>query len=34
MELKKKLKQLLVLKKLNMAKILKKLGSSIMMVCR
>ena len=34
MELKEKLKRLMVLKKMNMAKTLKKLGSSIMMICQ
>ena len=33
MELKKKLKRLMVVKKLNMGKIFKKLGSSLMMIC-
>ena len=32
-ELKKKLKQLMVVKKLNIRKILKKLGLSLMMIC-
>ena len=32
--LKKKLKRLMVAKKLNMGKILKKLGLSLMMICR
>ena len=34
MELKNKLKRLMVAKKLNMRKILKKLGSSLMMICQ
>ena len=34
MELKKKLKRLMVVKKLNMAKIFKKLGLNLMMTCQ
>ena len=33
-ELKKKLKRLMVVEKLNMKKIFKKLGSSLMMICQ
>ena len=33
-ELKKKLKQLMVVKKLNIVKILTKLGLSLMMICK
>ena len=33
MKLKKKFKRLMVVEKLNMGKILKKLGSSLMIIC-